>query len=69
VALNYDRAESRLVYAPESVRDSLPFNAVWYDGTGKQNKNREGKKTLWRWFILAALLFLIAEMSVLKFWK
>jgi hypothetical protein len=31
--------------------------------------NTNTMTNLWRWFVLAALLFLVLEMAVLKFFK
>ncbi|MDW8211112.1 MAG: BatA and WFA domain-containing protein [Cytophagales bacterium] len=77
LALNYDKTESQLkTYTAEEIRKIF---------AGKKNvqvieeaEAREFASTfdlihlnrpLWRYFIIAALLFLLAEILLLRFWK
>lgn len=76
LAFNYDRTESDLRCAdlPElnAIEDALPGVSVLV--TGKRNiskliaERNHGQK-LWKWFILAALLFIIIEVLLLRFFK
>jgi len=68
VSYNYDRDETNLIYG-----DVKNWNAVTqhqnitslFDAIEKENTIT----AFWKWFALLALLFLIAEMLVLKFYK
>jgi len=68
VSYNYDRIESNLIYQDLSsipnatISNSIPelFNTIKSD-----TKINE----LWKWFIIFALLFLIIEMLILKYFK
>jgi hypothetical protein len=68
VSYNYDRSESSLQYAdPENwqgvtVYENIEalFNSIAEDNT---------IHSFWKWFVIFALLFLILEMLILKFYK
>jgi len=68
VSYNYNRSESLLQYAnPEDwtgvkVYDSVDelFNSIAEENT---------INSYWKWFVIFALLFLIIEMLILKFYK
>ncbi len=72
-AFNYDRAESDLTYTSVAELEALP-NVTVLDAasqaslTGDIRARNEGRP-LWRYFIWATLLFLLAEALVLRFWK
>jgi hypothetical protein len=78
LAFNYDRSESELVFLNSGeldryiVDNRLKAIKMSYD----RNKSfaREVAEvnigiTLWRWFVLFALFFLMAEILLLRFWK
>ncbi len=72
-AFNYDRTESDLTYTPAEELAALPNVTVLDAGsqaslTGDIRERNEGRP-LWRYFVWATLLFLLAEALVLRFWK
>ena len=72
-AFNYDRTESDLSYTPvaelEARTDVTVLDAASQASlTGDIRERNEGRP-LWRYFIWATLLFLLAEALVLRFWK
>ncbi len=68
VSYNYSRTESTMRYHDVSQWENVkPFNSVNELFTEISNTNT--MTNLWRWFVLAALLFLVLEMAVLKFFK
>ena len=68
ISYNYDRDESKLVYVnPEdwvgvSVYDNI---SSLFDTINQENTIN----SFWKWFAIFALLFLLLEMLVLKFYK
>lgn len=68
VSYNYNRTESHLLYHDLSklqnatISSSIPelFNTI---------KSESKINALWKWFIIFALLFLIIEMLILKYFK
>ena len=72
-AFNYDRRESDLRYTDPGELAALP-NVEVLDvadpATLTQSiRERSTGRPLWRYFIWAALLFLLGEVLVLRFWK
>ena len=76
LAFNYDRQESDLdLYAETALRDQVKNDAVNilnFEGQeGIQDFVGEKDKgiVLWRWFLLAALMFLLAEILIIRLVK
>jgi hypothetical protein len=76
LAFNYDRQESDLsLYTEAALRDQVKNDAVNilnFEGQeGIQDFVGEKDKgiVLWRWFLLAALLFLLAEVLIIRWVK
>jgi len=74
-AFNYDRRESKLAYYSE---EELRINGGEFVDVIKANVNTNFKELigersrciiLWKWCLLFALLFLLAEVLLLRFWK
>jgi len=68
VSYNYSRKESLLQYAnPEDWADVIVYNSEkkLFDSIAKANSIN----SFWKWFAIFALLFLILEMLILKFYK
>ena len=76
LAFNYDRTESRLDYVDEANL-KLKFGEIFniYGPEDKRKdfgqliKEKQSGKELWKVFILLALLFLLLEILLLRFWK
>ena len=74
-AFNYDRKESNLDYYNETDLSSVAGDrAQIIDGTKTVDLTqligeRSRGIVLWRWFIIAALVFLALEALLLRFWK
>jgi hypothetical protein len=78
VAFNYPRTESKLDYIEGAkLQEKLNLqgltNVVLLQKTGDALKSSllelETGKKLWKQFIIIALLFVLAEVALLKFWK
>ncbi|NJB84741.1 hypothetical protein GGR26_000486 [Lewinella marina] len=72
-AFNYDRTESDLSYATEEDLRAIP-NTTLLEADSQAAlveavRSRNEGQPLWRYFIWAALLFLLAEVLLLRFWK
>ncbi len=76
VALNLDRRESDLaMFSAEEVRDALERNGVKHitvldDDSGDLSlrlAELDQERKLWKWFIALALLFLLAEVLLIRF--
>ena len=72
-AFNYDRAESDLSYTPAEELAALPgYTVIEADNpaalTADVRARNEGRP-LWRYFVWATLLFLLAEALLLRFWR
>ncbi len=74
-AFNYDRRESELEYFTE---DELKEKGGEFIDVIKASANADFKELigersrgiiLWKWCLIFALLFLLAEVSLLRFWK
>ncbi|WP_116107865.1 vWA domain-containing protein [Lewinella sp. IMCC34191] len=72
-AFNYDRTESDLNYSTEGDLQDIPavtvLDADSQAALVSDIRERTEGKPLWRYFIWATLLFLLAEALVLRFWK
>jgi len=77
VSLNYSREESEVLYANEKeIVDGLKDKGIKQVSFKKINEGQSLAKIeldkpveYWRWMLIIALLFLISEWAVLKFWK
>ncbi|THH42057.1 BatA domain-containing protein [Neolewinella litorea] len=72
-AFNYDRTESDLSYTPldklENIANTSVLDADSQAALLEEVRSRNEGRPLWRYFIWAALLFLLAEVLLLRFWK
>ncbi|MGB3798562.1 MAG: BatA and WFA domain-containing protein [Lewinella sp.] len=72
-AFNYDRVESDLSYSSDTELQNIPgvtvLDADSQAALVSDIRERTEGKPLWRYFIWATLLFLLAEALVLRFWK
>jgi len=78
LAFNYDRKESDLRYFKTSELQDKIEMAQLKNAQVVQNVNRnfseiineiQNGKQLWKWFILMALLFILTEAAIIRFWK
>ena len=68
VSYNYNRSESILLYSnPENWNNTNVYNSVdeLFSSLAKDNSIH----SYWKWFAIFALLFLVLEMIILKFYK
>lgn len=68
VSYNYDRAESNLVYSDLSNLKNINLSdsvAQVFDTIKSDAKIN----ALWKWFVIFALVFLLTEMCILKYFK
>jgi hypothetical protein len=78
LAFNYDRKESDLRYfETDELQDKIDL-AQLNNAQVVQNAERnfseifdeiQNGKQLWKWFILLALLFILTEVAIIRFWK
>ncbi len=72
---NFNRKESDLSYAGvDQLMDRYSQNAKIWDEVaaadfGQIINEKTGGKTYWRWCIIGALIFLLLETLILRFWK
>lgn len=78
MAFNYDRKESDLTYLDEKELQEKINAAQLKNALVVQNADRnfseifdeiQNGKQLWKWFLLFALLFLLTEALITRFWK
>ncbi len=75
IAFNYDRKESDVRYGSiEEIAQRIGYT-VWVMGeadladiSSYVSLQTDGKR-MWRWFIIIALLFLLIETLLIRFWK
>jgi len=68
ISYNYNRSESILRYQNLEVKEGISYNtsvATLFDTLKEANSIQ----SLWKWFVIFALLFLLLEMLILKFFK
>ncbi|MBT8262365.1 MAG: BatA domain-containing protein [Bacteroidia bacterium] len=68
ISYNYSRIESRLQYLEaENWENARSYNTVasMFDTIAEENAIR----SFWKWFVIFAVVFLILELLVLKFYK
>ncbi len=74
-AFNYDRKESELDYYNEDDLESIAGDRMSVIGLsamasfGEVIEERSQGVVLWRWCLILALLFLLFEVLILRFWK
>jgi hypothetical protein len=76
LAFNYDRAESNLDLNSKSQLSDLVkndnVNIIEYDGQEGMNEiigEKDQGIVLWKWFLIAALVFLLFEILLIRFFK
>ncbi len=75
LAFNYDRIESNLEHmTPKELKDRYGASTNILDNTLNADlttiiKEKDQGVTLWRWFLILALVFLAIETLLLRFWK
>jgi hypothetical protein len=68
VSFNFNRNESILQYADvDDWKEARSFNDV--DGMFETMADENSINSFWKWFVIFAILFLLSEMLVLKFYK
>jgi hypothetical protein len=68
ISYNYNRDESVLRYQSLEAREGVSYNSsvvTLFDSLKEANSIQ----SLWKWFVIFALLFLVLEMLILKFLK
>ena len=68
VSYNYSRQESILRYATLNHGDTDHYNTSVED-LFNEFREVDAVQSLWKWFIIFALLFLVLEILILKFYK
>jgi hypothetical protein len=78
MAFNYDRKESDLRYFEKNELQDKIETTQLKNAQVVQNADRnfseifdeiQNGKQLWKWFILLALLFILTEVAIIRFWK
>lgn len=72
IAYNYDRTESNTQYSNIKSQINNFTNASFSTTINQAFKSIQDNyqtKSLWKWFVILAILFLIIEMLLIKFWK
>lgn len=68
VSYNYDRSESNLAYLDlTAIKNVNVSNSI--ANTFESIKSESKINALWKWFVIFALVFLIIEMLILKYFK
>ena len=68
ISFNYDRSESRLQYIQaDDWENARTYNSVesMFDSIADEN----AINSFWKWFVIFAVVFLVLELLVLKFFK
>jgi hypothetical protein len=68
VSYNYSRSESTLRYAALNTGSTDHYNSSVED-LFDEFKTADSVQSLWKWFVIFALLFLVLEILILKFYK
>jgi hypothetical protein len=77
IALNHNHAESRLnYYSPEELRNIFSsqkniqvFDKIGDDAFAKEFQQQNFGTSLWKYFLYAALFFLLVEIALIRFMK
>ncbi len=68
VSYNYNRAESNLIYSNiNSLNNGTYHTSV--SNAIEEFKEQDSIQSLWKWFVIFALFFLLMEMLILKYLK
>ena len=78
VSFNYDRSESQAeFFSADEITQLLQsyqlsnaslINAS-HENLEQNVRSLDGDTELWRWFVLVALLCLVGEVFIIRFWK
>ncbi|MGB7784876.1 MAG: BatA domain-containing protein [Salinimicrobium sp.] len=68
LSFNYNRAESELKYAAPKTSEKVKIRSTVPDVFDEIESAGE-VDLLWKWFVIFALIFLLTEMLILKFFK
>lgn len=68
VSYNYNRQESEMRYITSKPKDGIQFHTS-VSNLFDQFKEQDSIQSLWKWFVIFALLFLLMEMLILKYFK
>ena len=68
ISFNYPRTESKMVYKPPVESSSLTLLSS-VDDLFLQLAEENRVKELWKWFVILALIFVLAEIGIQKFIK
>ena len=68
VSYNYNRSESKLRYAPQTPKDGVSYHTSVTE-LFDEFKEKDSIQSLWKWFVIFALFFLLMEMLILKYFK
>lgn len=68
VSYNYNRSESNLRYAQNTTKEGIQYHTS-VSQLFKEFKEKDSVQSLWKWFVIFALFFLLMEMLILKYFK
>ena len=68
VSYNYNRQESNMRYITESPKEGVQYHTS-VSNLFDEFKELDNIQSLWKWFVIFALLFLLMEMLILKYFK
>tara|TARA_R110001632_G_scaffold82057_1_gene182289 strand:+ start:2609 stop:4540 length:1932 start_codon:yes stop_codon:yes gene_type:complete len=68
ISYNYDRSESSLRYQRLKPIEGLTYSSS-VSSLFDSLKEADDVQSLWKWFVIFALIFLLMEMLILKFFK
>ncbi|RAV27702.1 BatA domain-containing protein [Sinomicrobium soli] len=67
ISFNYNRNESKAALPPPMAGNATPGYS--WESTALEIKNAGSIRELWKWFVIFALVFLITEILLLKYFK
>ncbi|MGS2738580.1 BatA domain-containing protein [Sinomicrobium sp. M5D2P17] len=68
ISFNYSRKESKLHYPSFNASDNVSVDNS-FRNTLEEIKNTGSIRELWKWFVIFAIVFLVTEILLLKFFK
>ncbi len=68
VSYNYNRTESNLRYDIGTAQEGIDYHSSVVN-LFKEFKEKDSIQSLWKWFVIFALFFLLMEMLILKYFK
>jgi len=68
ISYNYNRKESQLRYALDTNKEGISYHSS-VANLFKEFKEQDSIQSLWKWFVIFALFFLLMEMLILKYFK